>query len=352
MKLNSFSYKEPGWQLVELAPLNSANLLVAKNATGKSRSVRAIQNVTSFLQMKETVMGARTFESELIFHSKDSKEWELKYMFKINNGVVEKEILTIGGKELIKRTKTSARYQGTKINPPSEKLVVQIRRDNTLYPEIEKLMLWAEGVMYVYCSDINPYTILGMGKLLNPYSFSDLVDSLSEKELKIVLKTAQSLGYNITRLTTVEAVKGIRLVKVQERSVTNEMIDMQLSNGMLRTLYLLCFASVIKHNNKLSMLLIDDLGEGLDYRRSVDLGKIIFKDCDDNGVQLLVSSNDAFLMDVVDIKYWQVLRRNNSKVTAINPKTHPDLFKEFRLTGLSNFDLFSSDFIDNYLNRE
>ena len=100
------------------------------------------------------------------------------------------------------------------------------------------------------------------------------------------------------------------------------------------------------------MLLIDDMGEGLDYRRSIDLGKMIFEDCEKNALQLIASSNDAFLMDVVDIANWQVLRRNGSKVRTINQVTHPDLFRDFRMTGLSNFDFFSSDFIDSHLNKQ
>lgn len=56
MILSSFSYKESGWELVELAPLSSENLLVGKNATGKSRSLRAIHNITTFLQMKDYLM--------------------------------------------------------------------------------------------------------------------------------------------------------------------------------------------------------------------------------------------------------------------------------------------------------
>lgn len=61
MVLSSFGYKEPGWDLTELSPLKSVNLLVAKNATGKTRTIRALQNVTAFLQQKETYGGSRTY---------------------------------------------------------------------------------------------------------------------------------------------------------------------------------------------------------------------------------------------------------------------------------------------------
>ncbi len=352
MILSSFGYKEPDWELTELSPLKSANLLVARNATGKTRTIRALQNVTSFMQMKDTLWGVRTFEADLKFIDVNSADWKMDYNFKINDGIVEKELLTVNGVTLIKRNKATAKYENKIINPPSEKLVVQIRRDKDLYPEIEILMLWAEGVTSVSCSDINPLALPGMGKFINPYSFSELVEALSPTDIKKVLTTAKKLGYNIANIKTIEAMKGIRLVQIKEKSVSNEMVDMQLSSGMLRTLYLLCFVSVIKHNKKLSMLLIDDMGEGLDYRRSIDLGKIIFEDCEKNGLQLIAGSNDAFLMDVVDISNWQILRRKGSKISTINQTSNPDLFRNFRMTGLSNFDLFSSDFIDSYLNRE
>lgn len=352
MILSSFRYKEPEWELTGLAPLQSVNLLVARNATGKTRTIRALRNVTSFMQMKDTVMGSSTFEADLKFEDLKNPDWKMDYSFKIINGVVEKEALSVGGVMLIKRTKAIAKYESQKINPPSDKLVVQIRRDKDLYPEIEMLMHWVEGVTSVSCSDINPFTILGTGKLFNPYNFSELVDALSPNEMKKVLVTAKELGYNIASIKTIEAMNGVRLVQLKERYISSEMVDLHLSSGMLRTLYLLCFIYVIRHNSELSLLLIDDMGEGLDYRRSTDLGKIIFEDCAQNGFQLIASSNDAFLMDVVDIAHWQILRRKGSKVSTINQSLNPELFRKFRMTGLSNYDLFSSDFIDSYLNRE
>ena len=69
MILSSFKYKENGWELTELSPLQSVNLLVARNATGKTRTIRALQNVTSFMQMKEVFMGTRTFETTLKFEN-------------------------------------------------------------------------------------------------------------------------------------------------------------------------------------------------------------------------------------------------------------------------------------------
>lgn len=144
----------------------------------------------------------------------------------------------------------------------------------------------------------------------------------------------------------------MRLVQVKEKGISDRLVDMQLSSGMLRTAYILCFLEYIKHNSKCSMLLIDDLGEGLDYGRSTHLGKMVFENCAKQGLQLIASSNDAFLMDVVDISNWQILQRNVSKITTINHDNNAEMFRKFRMTGLANFDFFSSDFIDKYLYKQ
>lgn len=211
-------------------------------------------------------------------------------------------------------------------------------------------MNWAEGVVSISCSDISPYSDRVAGISSNPFTFSELVEKLSESEKQNVIVLASNLGYRISNIKMIEA-SGIKLVKLRESSVSGEMIDAQLSSGMLRTLYLLCFVSIVKQYRQVSMLLIDDMSEGLDYRRSIDLGKIIFDYCAENGMQIIASSNDSFLMDVVDISNWQVLRREGGKVSSVNQSNSPDLFRKFRMTGLSNFDFFSSDFIDSYINK-
>ena len=333
MILKSFSYKQPGWELSGLSPLTPVTLLVARNATGKTRTVKALQKVTSFLQMKEN--GVNTFSAGMTFADKADDGWKMEYSFEVSEGIITKEELTVAGETLIKRNATAAEYRRGRITPPSDKLVAQTRRDKELYPEIEQLMQWAEGAATVRCSDITPFTAQILGKMSDMRAFSDLVDSLSPAEQKAVLEAAKSLGYNIADIETVELSQGMKLVRLKEESVAGELVDRQLSGGMLRALYLLCFMSAVHRGKRPGMLVIDDLGEGLDYGRSVALGKIIFQDCESNGVQLIASSNDAFLMDVVDIANWQVLRRKNSRVTTINCTTNPQLFKDFRMTGLS-----------------
>lgn len=53
-------------------------------------------------------------------------------------------------------------------------------------------------------------------------------------------------------------------------------------------------------------------------------------------------------MDIVDLQYWNILERHGEKVTPINTTNHPDLFEDFKFTGLSNFDFFASDYISHH----
>lgn len=353
MILSSFEYSESNWKLTNLSPLHSLCLLVGRNSSGKTRAIHALQNVVSFMQMKQMYLGgSSTFSAKMSFSGTNDNPFKMEYSFGIKNGLIDEETLLVNEMMLIERTPDSAKYKSEAVHPPVDKLIVQTRRDKYLYPEIEQLMTWAEGVICISCSDINPFTLLAPSQLINPFSFSYLVDSLNANEKEMVMADASKLDYHISSIETLKANDNIRLVQIQEQDVSENIFDMQLSSGMLRSLYLLCFMQFIKNTPKVSMLLIDDMSEGLDYLRSTQLGRMILEDCSNFGIQLIASSNDCFLMDVVDISNWQVLRRVGSVVSVINQQTHPELFRKFKMTGLSNFDFFSSDFIDKYISRE
>ena len=336
-----------------MTALKPTNLLVGKNASGKTRTIRAMQNVTNFLQMKSIVLGETSFKTKLTFVKPQQDGWCLVYLFEVVNGKVLSEQLTVNGRILIKRDSEKAVFMGQTINPPTERLVVQVRRDRDAYPEVEALMEWAEGVIFISCSNINLFTLIlsNATPIVNPLPFSTLVDSLTKDDKKAVIAFAKRLGYEVKDMTTVNAVGEMRLVVVNERYVKEPIMEFQLSSGMMRVLYILCFLEYVKHEAKHSLLLIDDLGEGLDYMRASLLGKKVFDECDNEQLQMIASSNDSFMMDVVDISKWQIVRRKNSKLVVLNQTNWPGLFDAFRMTGLSNFDLFSSDYIDNYLAR-
>lgn len=349
MLLVSFKYKTPDWEMTGIHNLQLTNLMVGVNASGKSRTIRALIAAVSFMLSKYYSFQSQVFSVELDFISDTESFGHILYSFSVNNGVVIRETLTVDDKILIKRNRQRALLKDKRVNPPEDKLIVQIRRDKTEFPEIEKIMKWAEGVTFISFSALNPFTNSASQSLeINPILFSDLVGSFSNAEKRLFIKEAKSLGYKISDINVVS--KGEhKWVEVKEPFIKNKIDEFLLSNGMLRVLYLIAFIIKMKENeNKLSLLLIDDLGEGLDYKRAVDLAEKVFNACESNGLQLITSSNDGLIMDVVDLAKWQVLRKNNSKISSLNQTSHPDLFEEFNYTGLSNFDFFSSDFINSY----
>lgn len=353
MLLDSFSYKTPDWKMMGLKNLQLTNLMVGKNASGKSRTIRALIASVSFLMSKSYFFQTPVFTAELAFISKNDNFKRLVFSFSVNNGIITQESLKVDDKKLIVRNRLTATLKGKRVSPPEDKLIVQIRRDKEEFPEIEKLMKWAEGVTFISFSALNPFTNgVSLSMEINPILFSDLVNSFSPSEKKLFIKEAKSLGYNITEISVYS--KGEqKWVEVKEPYVKNKIDEFLLSNGMLRVLYLLAFIVRMKANgHRLSLLLIDDLGEGLDYKRAVDLGKKVFEACESHGLQLITSSNDGLIMDVIDLSKWHVVRKDSSRISFLNQTGDPDLFEEFYYTGLSNFDFFSSDFIDSYFNSK
>jgi ABC-type Mn2+/Zn2+ transport system ATPase subunit len=91
-----------------------------------------------------------------------------------------------------------------------------------------------------------------------------------------------------------------------------------------------------------SCILIDDIGEGLDYERSSSLIKLLIEKAKTSAVQLVMSTNDRFVMNNVPLEYWCVMRRISNVSKVYNYRNAKKQFEDFELTGLSNFDFFTS----------
>lgn len=348
MILSSFSFSTDDWSLRGLDHLGPVNLLVGQNASGKTRTLRSLDSVASFIKgVTKIMLLPESFSASLVFSEPEIDGWQMSYQFNFRAGNIEKEILTVNGETVIHRLNNKATLKGEDIQPPLNKLVIQIRRDRLLYPENELIINWAENVTSLSFSNINNRAIPSWADFIIPYKFSDLVAEMSEQDIKAVVEEAKNLGYDIEELKAVEIHPNASLVSLKE-SFGKPIIEFELSNGMLRVLYLLCFLQHFKSTRFPSILLIDDMGEGLDYMRATSLGEKVFADCQNQGIQLFASSNDPFMMDVVDLDHWQLICRSRNDIEVLNKDNTPKLFNEFRQTGLSNFDLLASDFIQIY----
>lgn len=353
MKLIYCGLVNRGW-MAEHLDMFSQNLLVGKNAVGKSTVIRALSNSASLLSQRRLLDDQEALACALAI---EGEHFTSIYRFAWKDAKIRSEHLMViydnGERKVwIERTLDEAIFDGVVVNPPQDKLLVNLKRDTVLYPEIESIIAWAENVD---AFSFNEFDIDGDERLYSRFikggnNLYSMVKALGPESIENVISTAANLGYHFEKIEPVEFAD-IKKVMFTEKSVGIPLFDFDLSKGMFRTLYLLIYLEYVAKSGKPATLLIDDLCEGLDYDRSTKLGKYVFDYCSKNDIQLIATSNDSFMMDVVDLNYWSILQREGSKVTAINHKNHPELFEDFSFTGLSNFDLLSSDFIARHKNK-
>lgn len=346
MILTEFSYRESsGWQLEKLT-LHQQNLIVGMNAVGKSRTLEALGNVIRFIK-NDSEQVKKDFSCTLVL----SNSHQIVYSFELTGGLIKSESLEIDGQSKIERNSSKIEMYGEAVNPPANKLLIQARRDTKRYPEIEEIILWAEHTSLFVFSNIT-----ASPDSLSPYMLSaeprisDMYEQIKHQQV-LLIKYIKELGYQIDRIEEAENASGTKTLLIYETGIDKPMMFFELSNGMFRVFCVLLYMIYSSTLAEARCLMIDDMGEGLDYRRSTKLGDIVFDYCKKNSIQLIVTSNDSFLMDSVPLDLWNILQRNGRTVTSLNSQTHDELFTKFARTGLSNFDILSSNFITNHLQK-
>lgn len=351
MKIRSFEYSDYNWVLDKVY-LSDQSLIVGRNAVGKSKTLLALILFARFLRGEvNNATPNHWFKAEFLTESNVA----LYYAYAYRDGAIEYETLVEGDRHLIRRDKEHAVIGETTVNPPANKLCVQIQRDTTKNPEFEAIMQWAEQLRGFSFSDLSsrkPYEIPSMFK--ERIDFSDMyeqIDKVAEKK-DFVLAKMREMDYQIDSIEPVTVSDKFNIVILRENGVNTPLFSATLSNGMLRVFYIFSYIAFISLEKGAKTLLVDDLGEGLDFSRSKKLSKVLFEYCSEHDIQLVVTSNDNFLMNAVSLDLWVILQRCQDKTSAISAGTHPELFKKFKRMGLNNFDLLSTDFIFKYFEKE
>lgn len=352
MRLIEFQYSDGLWALHPIL-LNHSNLLVGENSTGKSRTIEAIKMCADFIAQKEVSHHLFNITGEMSCMMKfEDGETIIEYSFERKNNKIKAERLEqISGdkkKLLIRRSTTSCSLNRQKVNPPVDKLVIHVRRDEQEYPIIEKIIHWAENTFFLPFSSLKNWTMFEMANKKNV--FSDYLLSFTPEQKEHIIFNAKKLNYNITHIK-VEKIGDAKLPFIIEEGVKSPLPIFSLSTGMVCAIYILVMLEYLSTHDTPSCILIDDFSEGLDYERSKQLGRLIFDYSSEHNIDLIVSSNDCFLMDEVPTDKWIILSRKGSIVESISQRTYPDLFEEFSFTGLNNFTLFSSNYIKQYLSK-
>jgi len=343
--------------------INQINLIVGKNATGKTNTINVIRTIADLISgdKKLSSLVYNTFKYDLLFE--DNFE-DLLYTLDVKKGEVVQEILKIGKVEKLNRAKGELFYEleNKNLSFQTDKDILAIsRRDSKQQPFFESIYNWGKT--------LNHYKF---GGLLGKETFLKEINSAdSDKELNLkdtnkvtgvlikgqsqfkdtfisaIIEDMHKIGYPLKTIDT-RNLKYIPLnilgLAVQENDLDDYTDQDEMSQGMFRALSLIIQLNYSLFTNNPSCILIDDIGEGLDFERSKSLIELIIAKSEKSSVQVLMTTNDRFVMNKIPLQYWSLIKREKHKSIFYNYQNSKDTFDEFSLTGLNNFEFFSSDF--------
>jgi hypothetical protein len=130
---------------------------------------------------------------------------------------------------------------------------------------------------------------------------------------------------------------GLKLKELALKGVTDQF---GMSTGMYRVVALLIHVTFAQFKGAASSVLIDDIGEGLDFDRSLRIIELLRDKAEKYNFQLVMTTNDKFVMNHVPLAEWTVLHRKGHIVHVSNHENSKTAFDEFKFTWLSNFSFF------------
>jgi predicted ATPase len=355
MKIKELSYIDPNWELKNLQ-LGVVNLIVGKNSTGKTRTLQTIDLLVKMITQKRNLNWGGQWDIKFENHKNEEIQYQFSTSYQKQGVTFEKMFLN--GNMILSRDRKDLKGQARIKNflnkgsfdivyPPENKLIIHTNRDIKKYPFLEDIANWAEQSYGFKFGNISPYSLLNQQEydlLTAVEDIPTLFKSLNNDDKAQIVSEFNSIGYNIEKINVQD--KGeLTIINVKEESIYKPIPHFKLSQGMFRALAVIVYIQYLIKRKRPATIIIDDLCEGLDYERATKLGELIFNKCLTNEIQLIATSNDSFMMEVVDLKYWNVLTREGKQVEGLNSISRPEIFEKFKFTGLSNFDFFSSNFL-------
>lgn len=367
MRLKEIEFEEfvgtkKEWRLPRLE-LGAVNLVAGPNAVGKSRTLTIINSLAELLMGNLEISNSHW---QTLFIDDGS---EVAYELKIENSVVKKETLHIDQDRRLYREpdgsgKIKSKDHGMitfKVSPSKPAAIA--KRDEFQHGFLEPLHEWANCLRYYPFS-----SRMGRDKVLvktedastaNPRDFSDVVrifrtgtDQYGEKMTSMVRDDMKRIGYSLSTVG-VETLRDMRAspipatilgVVAKERDLKGSTPQQSMSDGMFRALSLIIHIAFAELSGEASCVVVDDIGEGLDFERSRKLIELLVERARKNKFQLIMATNDRFVMNAVPLESWTCLRRTGGKVEILNHINAKNLFDEFKLTGLSNFDFLTTGY--------
>ncbi|MGL5623985.1 AAA family ATPase [Cetobacterium sp.] len=373
MKIENFKYKSSKgynkqWE-IEKFQLNDINLVVGQNATGKTRIVDALKKLSEFICGKSLKNDGKenydiTLRENNILYN---------YSLEINNNIVLKEKLeeNIDGKKrklLVRNEKGEGKIYSLKDERDIEfgiqenQMAIVYKNDKIHHSFIEKIVDWAEkSIFYSFATPLGRYNYCLVKESEEDYSLKE-TDKVVKNYIKAkqkyeildekIINDLKNINYFIENIGVEKGTNNqgeVRVLFVKESDLKGKTYQFEMSQGMFRALSIIIQLNICLLDNKGELIVIDDIGEGLDYERSSGLINLIIDKTKESKAQVVMTTNDRFIMNNVDLKYWQVIKRDAGDIKICNLNNSKEMFENFQYTGLSNFDFLSRKF---YLGEE
>lgn len=194
------------------------------------------------------------------------------------------------------------------------------------------------------------------GNKVDPYDFQQVVGLFRDGSVNYgsdfvasVISGMGAVGYSISDIF-IDQISGVihneitphmSQIYVQEVDLACRTSQIDMSVGMFRAISMVIHIEYGFFAKIPTCIIVDDIGEGLDFERATNLIKYVTTRASQSRSQLIMSTNDRFVMNSVPLDYWSVIDRRASEVFILNSKNSKEVFENFHFTGLSNFDFFS-----------
>jgi energy-coupling factor transporter ATP-binding protein EcfA2 len=354
--------------LIDDVHLGKINLIVGQNSSGKTRTLNAVSEMVDMLKGSRKI--PKMPGKYKVSFMKDEQEVLLE--FEYDKGVIRNELLVWNGEKVLERGGDGSGwiiYMGGK-----EKIALEFgiaenqmacfaKRDKLQHPFLEDIHRWALNMRrFNFSGNLgkNSYMLKGVFEE-DEIDFSDTRASLVPELYMGIEKfkdfrqqlvaDMNKIGYQLEDVGIAQYSDKNRrseqdrfAVYTTESGLEKQVTQNDMSQGMFRAFSVIVRLNFYISDGRTGCIVIDDIGEGLDFSRAKLLVNLLVKKAESSGIQLIMSTNDSFIMNSVAIENWAVMQRDGNKISLYNYENSKEIFEEFKFTGLNNFDFYASEF--------
>lgn len=363
MRLNIFEYVSDKdlsgqWQIGE-CQFNQTNLIVGRNATGKSKIVRAIHILSELLKRSEYISYLPKKHEWHLFFDIDIPEQKTEYILKIDGGIIVQEQLIIysrSDKPILNRHMSGRGTiyaeelrQNIQFQIDQKELAAVKHRDSIQHPFLNDLCQWAKSLRFY---DFGTATGKYPGSIVSLFVRGK--EEMGDRFVQAVISDMAKIGYLGLGLETIigsvmpttERLESLsKSLYIKEYDLACAIEFSAISQGMSQALSLLIQVNYSLLANKPDCIVIDNLGQGLDYRRSLAIMKILMTKISTGSIQFIMATNNQFIMNVVPLEHWLFIGKTHDSEKIHNLCSRKERIEEVGFIGVNNYDLFVADIL-------